>query len=1050
MAERAWTREQAEAIRTTRDALLVANAGTGKTTTVVAKILWLLGLDAGIADEDGNAIPPVDRPATLADIAAITFTEKAAHDLKAKLREGIAGTEQGKHLVWQIDRASIGTIHAFCASILREHALRLGIDATFRVLEEREARVEQERVLRDVILRRLEGGDRGVAKFVQEYNLGGGAFQKGTVGVARAAFRDLRWHRARYGRWSPDGELSLPVLKELCTQWDDADSVRAEHCAALLRIASDAVELWTRFQERQNVRDFDSLVLDARDLLLGPTGAPALAALRRRYRILIIDEFQDTDFAQRDIAFAIAGRSAGSKQDATAPQLFLVGDPKQSIYAFRGADIAVWTTVERELEPPLRLTRNFRSDPVVLDFVNAFASRAMAHTAAALTDDLAEERVEYSPLVPARDAAPDAAVEWLEAPGKLKEGARRRAEAALLARRILEMKSTMTVRDGDTGVTRGLEFRDIAILYRSRSGLEIFENELRRHDIKYYLTGQAGLTGRQEVADLVNALRVVGNPLDDLALFGFLRSPFVGLRDDTLARMRLFGRGSLISQAKQFRAQLEGAGGDLVDQVEREALARALDALHWAERLVHRMPLDELLRGLMEKTGFREHLVFFDGHREAFSNIESFLRLAEEHRDLPLDTFLDIWDHWDEADAGLPQAALYSTADDVVTVTTFHSAKGLEWPVVFLIDTASRFPNKAAHDYWTDSALGPAFPRGQKERGPRDEKLVARRDARARAEDARLAYVAATRAMERLVIVAPVDAKNCYAEWLDVGRRALGIDTRQEVGEKRVVAARPLVDLAWMDAVEDGRADRRLRPLVPAQLRIISSATERMTKEKDPKEWQLIYQFGVEPHWQFARERSDRLPADVRGTLIHEVLERIQVREQLAELLDERIGEVDSPELQPLLAPGSEYRRLIEEEIERVLTHPDWSWYTSGEHHRELQFLFRADRQEWLVGAFDLYRPVAGGEGMAGGLIVDFKTHVISAGETQRRARDYTIQAEVYGDVARELRGPVDVRLHFTHPNVVVDMGPITAEARARREAAGRPGDSPEQTDLFA
>ena len=123
---------------------------------------------------------------------------------------------------------------------------------------------------------------------------------------------------------------------------------------------------------------------------------------------------------------------------------------------------------------------------------------------------------------------------------------------------------------------------------------------------------------------------------------------------------------------------------------------------------------------------------------------------------------------------------------------------------------------------------------------------------------------------------------------------------------------------------------------------------------------------------------------------------------------------------------------------------------TRDESHREIQFLYRSGRREWLVGAFDLYRPVAGVEGMTGGLIVDFKTHVIGSGETTSKARDYVIQAEVYSDVARELRGAVDVRLHFTNPNVVVDMGPIIAEARARREAAGRSLDAPEQTDLFS
>jgi hypothetical protein len=234
-------------------------------------------------------------------------------------------------------------------------------------------------------------------------------------------------------------------------------------------------------------------------------------------------------------------------------------------------------------------------------------------------------------------------------------------------------------------------------------------------------------------------------------------------------------------------------------------------------------------------------------------------------------------------------------------------------------------------------------------------------------------------------------------------------------------------------------------------MRFISSATERMTREKSTAEWEQRYVHGIEPVWDFAREGGVGLPANVRGTIIHQVLERIRARDELAEILDETIGEVDSPELQPLLAPGTEYRRLLAEEIERVLGHPDWAWYTEGEHRRELQFLYRTARREWLVGAFDLYRPEAGEAAPAHGLIVDFKTHVIEAREAAARARDYVIQAEVYSEVAEGLRGPVDVRLHFTHPNVVVHMEQVMRDARERREAAGRPETRhDEQTDLFA
>jgi ATP-dependent helicase/nuclease subunit A len=120
MTEHGWTDEQRAAILADHDVLLTANAGTGKTTTVVGKILWLLGIESGLE--------PCKEPCSLSEIAAITFTEKAAHDLRTKLREGIARSDRAADLLWQIDRAAVGTIHGFCGQILREHALRLGID----------------------------------------------------------------------------------------------------------------------------------------------------------------------------------------------------------------------------------------------------------------------------------------------------------------------------------------------------------------------------------------------------------------------------------------------------------------------------------------------------------------------------------------------------------------------------------------------------------------------------------------------------------------------------------------------------------------------------------------------------------------------------------------------------------------------------------------------------------------------------------------------------------------------------------------------------------
>src|SRR5687768_9099498 len=162
---REWTAEQAAAITSGEHTLLVANAGTGKTTTVVGKVLWLLGQDVGLercAD-----------PTTLDRVAAITFTEKGAYDLKEKLRSELAKVPDGDTLVWQLERASLGTIHSFCGQLLRDHALRLGIDPGFAVLDEGDARVQQARIIREVLFERLAADDDDIGELIRAFGLDG-------------------------------------------------------------------------------------------------------------------------------------------------------------------------------------------------------------------------------------------------------------------------------------------------------------------------------------------------------------------------------------------------------------------------------------------------------------------------------------------------------------------------------------------------------------------------------------------------------------------------------------------------------------------------------------------------------------------------------------------------------------------------------------------------------------------------------------------------------------------------------------------------------------
>jgi ATP-dependent exoDNAse (exonuclease V) beta subunit len=790
---------------------------------------------------------------------------------------------------------------------------------------------------------------------------------------------------------------------------------------------------WARLQQEENVRDYDSMILDARSLLQGEAGAAALASIRERIRLLIIDEFQDTDAAQRDIGFAIAGLLAGDAAGVEPPQLFLVGDAKQSLYRFRHADISVWNSAKQVLhgkKKPLELTHNFRSDPKIVDFANRICGPVMTGVGDALMAHSPESVVEYAQLHAHRAASSGAEVEWLQVNG-LKWGSRREREGELVAARIRQLVDdgvAITDPDGDDKETRSCGYRDMAVLFRTRTGIEEYEKALHDCGVPYYLTGGAGLTERQEIVDLLTVLRLVENRRDNLHAFAYLRSPFVGLRDEVIARMRLEHRSlPLLGAARRYLDSGEWYAAkehaDIVE-IEKKALRAGLDAIDEMSELRSRQPIDHLLEEVLDRTGYRLHLMLSDQPEPKLANIQRFLRLLQGYRNHTVGTFLEIWDRWESQDLGIPQAPLYSKDDDVVTLSTIHSAKGLEWPVVFLVDNDNGFTDKLTNEYWSDRALGPILCPKQDDRGHRAERLHARASAEDHAEAARVLYVAVTRARDRLIVAGPTESASGVGEWLSRGLPGEGetdyeLPITSEPAEVSGSGLRPEPQLSWLD---DIAASEEPLPLVaPIRLgrrRWIRSATELMAHQRSRREWQLKYWHGVEPPWYFApeSESEDEIPPWVRGVVIHGVLEKLQTEAELADLLEEAIGALDSPELEERMAAGTEYRVALEDEIARVVQSDEWKWYTEGENHRELAFAHLVNTRKWRTGAFDLFVPRDDEN-----WIIDFKTHVIGAERVEEVARGYRRQALVYGEAARALFGDARMRFHFTHPNVAVD-----------------------------
>lgn len=213
-------------------------------------------------------------------------------------------------------------------------------------------------------------------------------------------------------------------------------------------------------------------------------------------------------------------------------------------------------------------------------------------------------------------------------------------------------------------------------------------------------------------------------------------------------------------------------------------------------------------------------------------------------------------------------------------------------------------------------------------------------------------------------------------------------------------------------------------------------------RARDPEAWALRYRHGVLPPGVFLPSPADDepLPAAVRGTLIHGVLERIRAAEELEEVLEETLASLDLGELEVALQPGSRYRAALEAEIERVVRSPEWSWYVEGITFRELDFLHRSP-EGWVRGTLDLLRPAAAGAapeaqvslfeaGDAGVArrspwVIDFKTHRIEAGDAPVISGQYEIQSSIYRAAADALAGGPEgarVALHFTHPNVAIEL----------------------------
>jgi ATP-dependent helicase/nuclease subunit A len=896
-------------------------------------------------------------------------------------------------------------------SVLREHVpkhriMRRRREVLLELLPRLSEETRRERLLADV----------GAVREHARVQGGGTAKDWGTTG-AYEAFRDAA------------GKLRETVdeVEGLLTFDASAALEAAQVGRQLLAVAAGVRRRYIERKRELAALDFDDLLAHARNVLLDPRNEELRRGLAAHTHLLLVDEFQDTDRVQVELVKALCDETVG------AGRLFFVGDYKQSIYRFRGADPHVFRRLRGETPAAgrLSLTMNFRSQPAILEFVNAL-----------FWDDLGPD---YEPLrAHRRQTTSVPAIEFLWAPlpdnaNKADVRALRRREARWIARRIGAMlegqEPLVSQADDSRGLKEGARPAmpgDIAILFRALSDVELYEEELQRLGIGYYLVGGHAFYAQQEIFDLLNLLRAIASPSDAVSLAGVLRSGFFALADETLFWLAQHPDGLAGGLfARQTPSQIAA------EQQPRVAFAAA--TLARLRREKDRLRVCELVELAMSLSGYDATILAeFLGDRK-LANLRKVIEQArgfERGASFGLAEFIGELAQFVARQPKEPLAATFSEDMNVVRLMTVHQAKGLEFPIVIVPDADRPAEQRTARAH-LDAELGPlvklpddadGHATGGYELwrfGEQDEEL---------AELHRLFYVATTRAADYLILSSGVaQVGGAKGPWMQLVARRFDPASGRLIGPLPLDEPRPQIKVTTVEPHVAARPQARGGKTDWAKL--IAQVRHEAAEGTGPREMPGIPPIPVDRAqrrlYSFSRlsgalkrrdepAGDDRGPLDPRidplglGTLVHSVLAAIDFAatdgwRELVEVHAER-------QLLEHSAEAAEAAGLIE----RLIASPRAAELSRAKQSMaEVEFLLawppeargEVDPSVVLAGYIDrLYQDVDGRWH-----VLDFKTNRVTGASLARVAAEYEMQMLVYGLAAERVLGtqPASVALHF-------------------------------------
>ena len=843
--------------------------------------------------------------------------------------------------------------------------------------------------------------------------------------------------------------------------------------AELIDLTLDFNRRMAEKKQEKKVIDFSDMEHFALDILLDKEGgeiSPSRVALeyRQHFEEILIDEYQDSNLVQEYLLKAVSGEEDGCYNR------FMVGDVKQSIYKFRLARPELFLEkyhtyiADSGKMQRIDLAKNFRSRPQVIDAVNEVFSRLMSEQVGGIAYD--DRAALYPGAVYPENTGNESELLLVEKPGKESEIGEKQLEAKAIAAKIKELRECFNVTDKASGELRPARYSDMVILLRTNSGWdEEFKAVLEEEGIPVYITSKTGYFGATEVQELLQVLRVLDNPRQDIPLFGMMKSVFGGFTEEEIALIRSTDRKcSLYEAAVKFAGEEEAL---------REKTARFLAQIEEYRKYTVYMPVRELLTKLVTDFDYLNYVTALPAGGKRRANVEMLLTRASDFEKTSyfgLFHFIRYMEQLEKYDVDYGEAELLDENADVVRIMSIHKSKGLEFPITFVSGLSKRFNMQDVNqslildmDYGlATDYVNPV--RRVKNKTLRKNILARKLREDSLAEELRVLYVAMTRAREKLILTATLE--NAAEKWESFRENGsdflLYPDFMESAGyldfllpilwatsiQVKVLREEELVAGEWKEQLQlrDRRqlleqaeqyADETALELLQKRLHTkysyenlsglytkttVSELKIAAMADKDEAAFHTFEEKEVQPYIPTFRREEEKVSGTVRGNAYHRVMELLDFQ-KIMDTEKSRWGEM----LRGFLKEATEDRRLKQEYAdavsERKILHflkTDLAQRmkraeTNGSLHREQPFVlgisadrlgqeFPAEETVLIQGIIDAFF-----EEEDGIVLLDYKTDTVSAmGELWNR---YETQLDYYSEALEKLTGkPVKERILYS------------------------------------